>query len=40
LVVAAAVIDSLLSLDLHYPEMSASDRQELEQARRELESEG
>jgi PPK2 family polyphosphate:nucleotide phosphotransferase len=40
LVVAAAVIDSLLSLDLHYPEVSASDRQELEQARRELESEG
>jgi PPK2 family polyphosphate:nucleotide phosphotransferase len=40
LVVAAAVIDSLLSLNLHYPEVSAADRHELEQARRELASEG
>lgn len=36
LVVAAAVIDSLLSLNLRYPEVSAADRLELEQARREL----
>jgi PPK2 family polyphosphate:nucleotide phosphotransferase len=39
LVVAAAVIDSLLSLNLHYPEVSASARQELQQARLELEDE-
>ena len=39
LVVAAAVIDTLLSLDLHYPKLSAAASQELEAARRELEAE-
>ena len=39
LVVAAALIDTLLSLDLHYPKVSAEARQELEAARRELEAE-
>jgi len=39
LVVAAAVIDTLLSLDLHYPQLSAGARQELQAARRELEAE-
>jgi hypothetical protein len=39
LVVAAAVIDSLLSLDLHYPKLGEESRQELQAARRELEAE-
>ncbi|MFN5466028.1 MAG: polyphosphate kinase 2 family protein [Cyanobacteriota bacterium] len=39
LVVAAAVIDTLLSLDLQYPKLSAAASQELEAARRELEAE-
>ena len=39
LVVAAAVIDTLLSLDLHYPKLSEEARQELKAARRELEAE-
>ena len=39
LVVAAAVIDTLLSLDLHYPSVSPEARKELETARRDLESE-
>ena len=40
LVVAAAVIDTLLSLDLHYPSVSPEMRNDLEAARRELEAEG
>jgi len=36
LVVAAAIIDTLDSLDLRYPEVSASRREELAAARREL----
>ena len=40
LVVAAALIDTLLSLDLHYPSVSAEMRKELEAARRDLELEG
>ncbi|MFN7898087.1 MAG: polyphosphate kinase 2 family protein [Synechococcaceae cyanobacterium] len=40
LVVAAAVIDSLLSLNLHDPQVSDVDRQKLEAARRELQGEG
>ena len=40
LVVAAAVIDTLLSLDLHYPSVSPEMRQDLDAARRELEAEG
>ena len=36
IVVAAAVIDALASLDLHYPRVPESKRGELEQARREL----
>lgn len=36
LVVAAAVIDTLLSLDLHYPTVSPDIHRELEAARREL----
>ena len=39
LVVAAAVIDTLLSLKLRYPEVSEASRQELEAARRALEAE-
>lgn len=39
LVVAAAVIDTLLSLDLHYPTVSPAARIDLEAARSELESE-
>lgn len=39
LVVAAAVIDTLLSLDLQYPKLSEETRKELEAARRELEAE-
>jgi PPK2 family polyphosphate:nucleotide phosphotransferase len=39
LVVAAAVIDTLLSLDLHYPNLSEEARKELQAARRELEAE-
>lgn len=39
LVVAAAVIDALLSLDLNLPIPSAAERWELAQARRELEAE-
>jgi len=39
LVVAAAVIDTLLSLDLRYPGVSEDQRLELERARRELEAE-
>jgi hypothetical protein len=39
LVVAAAVIDTLLSLDLHYPLVSPEMRKDLEAARRELELE-
>ncbi len=39
LVVAAAVIDALVSLDLEYPSVSEADRRALEQARRELEAE-
>jgi PPK2 family polyphosphate:nucleotide phosphotransferase len=39
LVVAAAVIDALVGLDLHYPGVSEEHRQELERARRELEAE-
>ncbi len=38
LVVAAAVIDALLSLDLNLPIPSAAERRELAQARRELEA--
>ena len=40
LVVAAAVIDTLLSLDLHYPPVSPEMRQDLDAARRELETKG
>lgn len=40
LVVAAAVIDTLLSLDLHYPTLSPEAQKELKAARRELEAEG
>jgi PPK2 family polyphosphate:nucleotide phosphotransferase len=36
IVVAAAVIETLASLDLHYPRIPASKRHELERARREL----
>jgi PPK2 family polyphosphate:nucleotide phosphotransferase len=39
LVVAAAVIDALVSLDLDYPTPSEADRAALAQARRELEAE-
>lgn len=39
LVVAAAVIDSLLDLDLQYPEVSEADRTALLEARRSLEAE-
>jgi hypothetical protein len=39
LVVAAAVIDALLSLDLNRPIPSAAEQRELAQARRELEAE-
>jgi PPK2 family polyphosphate:nucleotide phosphotransferase len=39
LVVAAAVIDALLSLDLNLPIPSAAERRDLAQARRELEAE-
>jgi hypothetical protein len=39
LVVAAALIDTLLSLKLRYPEVSEASRQELEAARRALEAE-
>jgi hypothetical protein len=39
LVVAAAVIDALLCLDLDVPIPSAAEREELAQARRELEAE-
>lgn len=39
LVVAAAVIDTLLDLDLQYPEVSEADRTALEEARRSLEAE-
>jgi hypothetical protein len=35
-VVAAAVIDALASLDLHYPQIPGSQRGALERARREL----
>jgi polyphosphate kinase 2 (PPK2 family) len=35
-VVAAAVIDALESLDLHYPEVGESQRQELAAAKKEL----
>jgi PPK2 family polyphosphate:nucleotide phosphotransferase len=37
-VVAAAVIDALASLDLHYPEVSEAQRQELAAAKKELEA--
>jgi PPK2 family polyphosphate:nucleotide phosphotransferase len=40
LVVAAAVIDTLLSLDLHYPSVSPEMRKDLATARRDLEAEG
>jgi len=40
IVVAAAVIDALDSLDLHYPEVSATQRQELLRAKRVLQAEG
>ena len=40
LVVAATVIDALVSLNLHYPEVSDSDRAALAKARQELEAEG
>jgi PPK2 family polyphosphate:nucleotide phosphotransferase len=40
LVVAAAVIESLLALDLHYPSVSPEMHKGLEAARRELEAEG
>jgi PPK2 family polyphosphate:nucleotide phosphotransferase len=36
IVVAAAIIDTLDGLDLHYPEVSPQSRAELEQARQEL----
>ncbi|HSC08314.1 MAG TPA: polyphosphate kinase 2 family protein [Steroidobacteraceae bacterium] len=36
IVVAAAVIDALASLDLHYPQIPSSKRGDLERARREL----
>jgi PPK2 family polyphosphate:nucleotide phosphotransferase len=36
IVVAAAVIDALASLDLHYPQIPGSKRGDLERARREL----
>lgn len=39
LVVVAAVIDTLASLDLHYPQVSDAARQELQKARQELEDE-
>lgn len=35
-IVAAAVIDALASLDLHYPRVNAAKRKELEQARKTL----
>jgi hypothetical protein len=35
-IVAAAVIDALASLDLHYPEVSAAKREELAAAREAL----
>jgi polyphosphate kinase 2 (PPK2 family) len=37
LVVAAAVVDALASLDLHYPKVTAEQRRALADARRELE---
>ena len=37
LVVAAAVVDALDGLDLHYPKVTAEQRRALAQARRELE---
>ena len=36
LVVAAAVVDALQSLDLHYPKLNATQRAELRQARKLL----
>jgi hypothetical protein len=39
-VVAAAVIDALESLDLHYPEVGESQRQELAAAKKELTASG
>ncbi|MFN2369693.1 MAG: polyphosphate kinase 2 family protein [Candidatus Krumholzibacteriia bacterium] len=36
LVVAAAVVDALAGLDLHYPEVDAEQKQELEEAAKEL----
>jgi polyphosphate kinase 2 (PPK2 family) len=39
LVVAAAVIDTLESLNLSYPELSAAARKELEAARQQLQAE-
>ena len=38
-VVAAAIIDALGSLDLHYPKVDAAKRKELAAARRTLERE-
>jgi polyphosphate kinase 2 (PPK2 family) len=37
LVVAAAIVDALAELDLHYPKVSAAQRKALAAARRELE---
>ena len=39
LVVAAAIVDALAGLDLHYPKVSAAQRKALAAARRELEGE-
>ena len=39
LVVAAAVVDAMEALDLHYPKISAAERKELAKARKQLESE-
>ena len=36
LVVAAAIVDALLDLDLHYPEVNRTQRDQLRAARREL----
>lgn len=38
LVVAAAIIDTLVGLDLHYPKVTAEQQKALEQARQQLES--
>jgi polyphosphate kinase 2 (PPK2 family) len=39
LAVAAAIVDALASLDLHYPKVTAAQRKALAAARRELEGE-